>query len=119
MNLTINELWENATIAEEYDGGDAYHLIGKHFLAWNRASKLMYHILTEINISDIETTSEDMSVKVPVYQKLTTQAPPVDVTIEESGKYRLYNGHRRLASAKARGETKIFVEIVIPFVEKE
>lgn len=47
-----------------------------------------------------------------MYEGQTTQAPPIDVIRLENGKYRLWNGHRRYASAKARKEKMIFAEII-------
>lgn len=110
--MTISELWQNFELAKNYqEGTDASHLIGKHFCYRNRFGKLMVSELTMIPINKITCTSENMAKKKPIYKNCTTQAPPVDVTIEDNGTYRLFNGHRRLKSAIARGEKFIFAEI--------
>jgi SPP1 gp7 family putative phage head morphogenesis protein len=109
---TREELWENVKLAEDYvEGTDATYLIGKHYIHHGRAHTYI-HELKEVPIKDITVTSEDMLDKIPVYKNRGTQAPPVDVSILPDGKYRLFNGHRRLKSAIARKEKNIFVEII-------
>jgi len=109
--LSIDELWENTNKALGYtEGTDASHLIGADYLSWN-GNKMLYHEMKLIKIRDITESSESLK-KVPVYKDQTTQAPPVDVSCIENGKYRLFNGHRRYASAKARKEKEIFAEII-------
>lgn len=108
--LTIKELWENKNIVETYNGGDARHLIGKHYVFWY-GSKLHLIELSIIPISQIKKTSENLKAKKPVYKDLITQAPPICVELEKDGTYRLFDGHRRLKSAIARGEKFIFAEI--------
>ena len=109
---TRDELWENVKLAEDYvEGTDATYLIGKHYIHHGRAHTYI-HELKEVPIKDITVTSEDMLDKIPVYKNRGTQAPPVDVSILPDGKYRLFNGHRRLKSAIARKEKNIFVEII-------
>jgi len=109
---TPSEAYENAELAENYvEGTDAGYLIGKHYITTNSRNQKKYvHELKVIPLSDIEKTSEDILDKKPIYKDLTTQAPPVDVTQLENGKYRLFNGHRRYQSAIARGDKTIFVE---------
>ncbi len=109
---TREELWENVKLAEDYEEGtDATYLIGKHYIHHGRAHTYI-HELKEVPIKDIAVTSENMMEKIPIYKNRGTQAPPVDVSILPDGKYRLFNGHRRLKSAIARKEKNIFVEII-------
>lgn len=111
-DLTLEELWDNTQKVSEYqEGTDSAYLIDSDYLSWSRNSKLCYHEMKLIKIRDIVESSESLK-KVPVYKEKTTQAPPVDVELLENGKYRLFNGHRRYASAKARKEKMIFAEII-------
>ena len=116
IETTTAEAWNNADLAENYvEGTDASYLIGKHYITVNSRNQRTYvHELKEVPITQIERTSEDLLDKKPIYKGLTTQAPPVDVTRLENEKYRLFNGHRRLQSAIARGDKKIFVEEIVP-----
>jgi len=110
--LSYEQLSENRRLCENYkESSDASYLIGKDYSILGRDNKLYLHELRMIPISKIVKTSEEMRYKDPIYKQLTTVAPPVDVTPLPNGKYRLFNGHRRLKSAKARGEKFIFAEI--------
>jgi hypothetical protein len=111
--FSIGELWENQRKVSLYlDGSDSAYLIGCDYLSYNRTGTFMYyHEMKLIKIRDIVECTESLK-KVPVYKELTTQAPPVDCSQLENGKYKLHNGHRRYASAKARKEKLIFVEII-------
>jgi hypothetical protein len=112
---TRKELWENVKLAEDYEEGtDATYLIGKHYISrrTHGLTRTYIHELKEVPIKDIAVTSENMLDKIPIYKNRGTQAPPVDVSILPDGKYRLFNGHRRLKSAIARKEKNIFVEII-------
>lgn len=111
--LTDDELWNNNKIVSDYkEGTDASYLIGKHYYMWNRSgTKRELHELTIIPIKKITITSEELKYKKPIYKELTTQAPPIDVTRNDDGTYRMFNGHRRLKSAISRKEKTIFAEI--------
>ena len=111
-SLSIDELWENNSKVSEYkEGTDASHLIGLDYVSWSRQNKMLYHEMKLIKMRDIVESSESLK-KTPVYRDVTTQAPPIDVNLLENGKYRLWNGHRRYASAKARKEKMIFAELI-------
>lgn len=111
--LSPKQLQENRWLVENYrEGTDASYLIGKDYSIWNRqGTQLLLHELRMIPISKITKTSEEIKYKKPIYKHLTSQAPPVDVTPLPNGKYRLFNGHRRLKSAIENGEKYIFSEI--------
>ncbi len=90
---------------------DASHLIGKHYIIRNRHNIEYCVELTLIPIEEITSTKEILSRKRPVYKDLSTQVPPVEVQVKKDGKYKLFNGHRRLKSSMARGEKYIFARI--------
>lgn len=110
--LTAKQLSENRRLFENYVyGTDASYLIGKDYSIWDSQSKLQLHEMRKIPISKISKTSESLKNKKPVYKSLNTQAPPVSVTVLPDGTYRLFEGHRRLKTAKAQRKKHIFAEI--------
>lgn len=90
---------------------DASHLIGKHYIIRNKHNIEYCVELTLIPIEEITRTKEILSRKRPVYKDLSTQAPPVEVQVKRDGTYKLFDGHRRLKSAMAKGEKYIFAKI--------